>query len=190
MEDIGIPWSDVYKTPNIQECNSRITTVDNQINGPNQDEESYQAFITSAHPISFSHSDLYFEMKVLEHSMGSIQFGLTKSQTPCNKNFDRWAERTLYYSSNGRTFYNNAPYGESVIAYSYGDTLGCHIRRFCIDSIYYTVCQFQKNKMPIGKPHYIDGTSIFPTIAIDSPGIVIEAYLRSYHTVNDAQGKR
>ena len=42
MEDIGISWSDVYKTSNIQECNSRITSVDDQINGPNQDKKSYQ----------------------------------------------------------------------------------------------------------------------------------------------------
>ena len=190
MEDIGILWSDVYKTSNIQECNSRIVSVDDQINGPNQNKKSYQAFITSAHPISFSQSDIYFEMNVLEHSVGSIQFGLTKSQTPYNGNFERWSEDTLYYSSNGKTFYNGAPYGESVIAYSYGDTLGCHMTRFCIDSIYYTICQFQKNKIPIGSPHYIDGASIYPTIAINSPGVVIEAYLRLYNTVNDAQGKR
>ena len=190
MEDIGISWSDVYKTPNIQEYNSLITSVDDQINGPNKDEKSYQEFITSAHPISFSRSDIHFEIKVLEHSMGSIQFGLTKSQTHYNGHFERWSEGTLYNSSNGQTFYNGAPYGRSVIPYSYGDILGCHIRRFSIDSVFYTVCQFEKNKMPIGSPHYIDGASIYPTIAIDAPGIVIQAYLRSYNTVNDAQGKK
>ena len=191
MEEIGIHWSGGFKTSNIQESNSLIKSIEDQINSPNHVEKPYNAFITSADPISFSQSDIYFEMKVLEHSTGSIIFGLTKYRNPYAGNFMQWSEGTLYYSSNGKTFYNGAQYGGSVQAYSNGYTLGCQIRRLCIDNIYYTICQFQKNKMPIGNPHYdIDGASIYPTIAIDSPGTVIEAYLRSYHKLNDAEGKR
>ena len=126
----------------------------------------------------------------MESGEGSTLFGLTKSLAPQHGNVQLWSEGTIYYSSNGSTFYDGNKYGKIEIPYSSGDILSCRIRRFKVDDILYTICQFENNGIEIGNPHYIDGTTLYPTIAIDSPGTIIEASLRRNHTLSDQKGKK
>ena len=132
----------------------------------------------------------------MQHSKGTIIFGLTKCRSRWNVkrnaegNFRLWWKDTLYYSSNGSTFYDGNQYGDQTICYSSGDTLGCHIRRVCIDNTHYAICSFEKNAVPIRNSKFVikDAATLYPTIAFDASGTVIEAKLYQHHLLHDQEG--